>query len=202
MKLTIRYVALFSGTLIAGVYLHEIGHAVAGWIQGVAVVPTPAKEYILRSALDWNRECWIAFGGVAGTTVAVLAAALYFWLKPCIDREAILVGAILPLGFYALRFLLVGRGHGETEWQAAQAALGLRPAGHAIDIFLLCLLIAGLIVWGLRLHPPPSSWLRVGVMAAVGTVVLVALQVGNNAIFDHLFPVVKILNAPSGLDPR
>ena len=41
-----------SGSLIAGVYLHEVGQAVAGWVNGVAVVPTPAKEYILQSQLD------------------------------------------------------------------------------------------------------------------------------------------------------
>lgn len=41
MKATIRYALVFTGAAVAGVYLHEIGHAVAGWIQGIAVVPTP-----------------------------------------------------------------------------------------------------------------------------------------------------------------
>jgi hypothetical protein len=128
MKLSIRYMLLFSATVIAGVYLHEIGHAVAGWLNGVAIVPTPAKEYILQSELGWSKEIWIALGGVVGTTVAALAAALYFWRQPCSDREAVVAGAFLPLGLYTLRFLLVGRGHDATEWQAAQAALGLPPA--------------------------------------------------------------------------
>jgi len=43
MKLSIRYMLLFSATVIAGAYLHEIGHAVAGWVNGVAIVPTPAN---------------------------------------------------------------------------------------------------------------------------------------------------------------
>lgn len=107
---------LFSGSLIAGVYLHEIGHAVAGWVNGVAIVPTPAKEYILQLELDWSKEIWIALGGVIGTTVAALAAALYFWRQPCSDREAVLAGAFLPLDVYTLRFLLVGGSHDAAEW--------------------------------------------------------------------------------------
>jgi hypothetical protein len=133
MKLSLRYMLLFCGSVIAVVYLHEIGHAVAGWVNGIAVVPTPAKEYILQSQLPWSKEIWIALGGVIGTTVAALAAALYFWRKPCSDREAILAGAFLPVGVYTLRFVLVGRGHDATEWQAAQAALNLPPAGNCVS---------------------------------------------------------------------
>jgi len=202
MKLNIRYVLLFSAALIAAIYLHEIGHAAVGWIIGVAVVPTPAKEYVLQSQLDWSKEIWIALGGIVGSTVAALAAALHFWRKTSSEREAILFGAFLPLGFYSLRFLLVGRGHDDVEWQAAQTALGLRPAGHAIDVFFLCLLIAGLAVWFFRLHPPLRSWLRLATMAIVGIVLMIALQAGNNAVFDHRFPVVDIANIPAELDPR
>jgi hypothetical protein len=193
---------LFLGAVIAGVYLHEVGHAVVGWVNGIAIVPTPAKEYVLQSQLEWNKEIWISLGGVLGTTVAVLAAGLYFWRKPCLDREAILAGALLPLGLYTFRFLCVGRGHDETEWQAAQTALGLPPAGHAIDVFFLCLLNAGLIVWGIRLRPRLSSLLRLVALVIAGIILLVLLQAGNNAVFDRVFPVVKVVNVPPGLDPR
>ncbi|MFZ0819446.1 MAG: hypothetical protein WAM91_05210 [Candidatus Acidiferrales bacterium] len=202
MKLSIRYVLFFSVAVIAGVYLHEIGHAVVGWMEGVAVVPTPAKEYVLQSQLGWDNETWIALGGPIGTTVAALAAALYFWRKPRPASEAILFGAFLPLASYSLRFLIVGRGHDDIEWQAAQAALGLRPSGHAIDVFFLCLFITGLAVWFFRLRPLLWSWLRLATMMIVGIVLLIALQVGNNAVFDHHFPLVKIINVPAGLDPR
>jgi len=189
-----------TATVIAGVYLHEIGHAVAGWLNGVAIVPTPAQEYILQSTLDWSKEIWIALGGVIGTTAAALAGALYFWGQPGSDREAVLVGAFLPVGVYTLRFSLVGRGHDGTEWQAAQTALGLRPAGHAIDLFFLCALIAGLGVWAIRLHPRLLSVLRLVSMAIIGIILLVVLQAGNNSVFDRVFPVAKVINVPPGLD--
>jgi hypothetical protein len=202
MKLNLRYMLIFSGALIAGACLHELGHAIVGWVNGVATVPTPTKEYVLQTQLAWNKEIWISLGGVIGTTVAVLAAGLYFWRKPCLDREAILAGALLPLGVYTLRFLVVGRGHDGTEWQAAQTALGLPPAGHAIDAFFLCLLIAGFIVWAIRLYPPMSSLLRLVTLAIAGIILMVVLQLGNNAVFDRLFPVVKTVNVPTELDPR
>jgi hypothetical protein len=202
MKLSLRYMLLFSGSVIAGVYLHEIGHAVAGWVNGVAVVPTPAKEYILQSQLDWSKEIWIALGGVIGTTVAALAAAFYLWRQPCPDREAILAGAFLPVGVYTLRFVLVGRGHDATEWQAAQTALNLPIAGHAIDLFFLCLLIAGLAVWVIRLHPRLSSVLRLVSMTIMGIILLISLQAGNNAVLDRVFPRVTMVNLPAELDAR
>jgi hypothetical protein len=202
MKLSIGYLLLFSATVIAGVYLHEIGHAVAGLLEGIPVLPTPAKEYILQSELGWSKEIWIALGGVIGTTVAALAAALYFWRQACSDREAILAGAFLPLGLYTLRFLLVGRGHDATEWQAAQAALGLPPAGHAIGLFFLFLLIAGFVIWRIRRRPRLSSLLRLVILAMVGIILLVALQAGNNAVFGRVFPVVTVVNVPAGFDPR
>ncbi len=202
MKINTRYVVLFVGALIGAVYLHELGHAVAGWTEGIAVVPTPAKEYVLQPQLGWNMEIWIALGGIAGTTVAAIAAAVYFWRKPCPDSEAIQVGAFLPLGFYSLRFLLAGRGHDGLEWQAAQTALGLRPTGHAIDVFLLVLLVVNLAIWVHRIRPRLASWLRLATLATAGIILLVALQAGNNAVFDHLFPVVQISDGPTGLDPR
>lgn len=202
MKSNIRYVLVFSAAVVAGVYVHELGHAIAGWVSGVAVIPTPAKEYVLQSQLDWNTETWIALGGVIGTTAAALAATLYFWRRQSSDSEAILAGAFLPIALYTIRFLLVGRGHDSSEWQAAQTALGLAPAGHAIDVFFLCFLMAGVVTWGIRRHPPPRSMLRLVALAIAGIILLIALQVGNNAMFDHVFPKVKFVNVPVGLNVR
>jgi hypothetical protein len=203
MKASVRYALAFTGTTIAGVYLHEIGHAVAGWVQGIAVVPTPAKEYILRSQVYWNQEIWIALGGIVGTTLAVVGATLYFLQERRPVAEAVLFGALIPPCLYTIRFLLVGRGHDGSEWQAAQTVLGLAPAGHGIDVFFLCLSLAGIIVWGSRLRfPLRYSLLRLAGLAMAGVILLIALQVGNNSLFDRFFPTTRVVNAPSGLDPR
>jgi hypothetical protein len=203
MKASVRYASVFAGTTIAGVYLHEFGHAVAGWMQGIAVVPTPAKEYILRSQVYWNQEIWIALGGIVGTTLAIVGATLYFLRERRPIAEAVLLGALIPPCLYTIRFLLVGRGHDGSEWQAAQTALGLAPAGHGIDVLFLCLPLAGIIVWGSRLRfPLRYSLLRLFGLAIAGVILLIALQVGNNSLFDRFFPATRVVNAPSGLDPR
>jgi hypothetical protein len=202
MKHSLRYMLLFSGPIIAGVYLHEIGHAVAGWVNGVVVVLTLDKEYILQSQLDSSKEIWIALGDVIGTTVAALAAAFCLWHQPCSDREVVAAGAFLPLGLYTLRFLLVGRGHDPTEWQTTQAALDLAPDGHAIDLFFPCLLIAGLAVWAIRLNARPSSVLRLVSMPIIGIILLISPQAGDNAVLDQVFPVAEVVNLPRGFDAQ
>ena len=203
MKPNVRYTFAFAGATIAGVYLHEMGHAVAGWLQGIAVVPTPAKEYILQSHVAWNQQIWISLGGPVGTTVAVIGAMLYFLRSRRTAADAVLLGSLLPLCLYTLRFVLVGRGHDGLEWQAAQTALGLAPAGHAIDVFFLCLCLAGLALWGSRLHfPLRYSLLKFAGLAIAGVILLVVLQAGNNRLFDGHFPATRLTNAPQGLDPR
>jgi len=52
------------------------------------------------------------------------------------------------------------------------------------------------------LHPTLRTWLRLATMVIGGVVLLIVLQVGNNAVFDHRFPAVKIVNVPAGLGPR
>jgi hypothetical protein len=203
MKARVHYGLVFAAATFAGVYLHEIGHATAGWVLGIAVVPTPAKEYILRSEVSWNQEIWISLGGVVGTTLAIVGATLYFLRQRRPEAEAILLGALIPPCLYTVRFLLAGRGHDGLEWQAAQTALGLAPAGHAIDIFFLCLCLVGIIAWGSRLgFPLRYSLLKLAGLTIAGVILLVVLQAGNNRLFDHHFPATRVADTPSGLDPR
>ena len=203
MKSTIRYTLVFAAAAVAGVYLHEIGHAVAGWVQGIAIIPTPAKEYVLRSQVEWGQEIRIALGGVVGTVLAVLGALFWFVRKRRPETEAVFAGALLPPGVYTLRFLLQGRGHDGLEWQAAQTILGLSPAGHAIDFFFMGIFIAGIIVLIVHQHAPLRSTLLKFIGLAVGGIILmVVLQVGNNTLFDRFFSKSDGVNVPSGLDPR
>jgi hypothetical protein len=64
------------------------------------------------------------------------------------------------------------------------------------------LLIAALVIWGIRRRPRLSSLLRLVILAMVGIFLLIVLQAGNNAVFDRMFPVVKVVNQPARLDAR
>jgi uncharacterized membrane protein len=168
------------------------------------VVPTPAKEYVLRDEVEWAQETWMSLGGVAATVLLVVCAPIWYARHPRPAADAVLGVVLVPLFAYTIRFLLVGRGHDGTEWQAAQSALGATPSGHLVDILLLCLLLAGAAAWIIRRRsslPSPAAARAAGLML-VGVVLLVVLQVANNALFDRCFPATQTANVPEGPDPR
>ncbi len=205
MRSGLRFAAVFAIACIAGVYVHELGHAVAGWVQGVSVFPTPLKEYVLQEQVEWRQQIWIALGGVAGTALVMLGAlGWYLRARRQAIADAILAGAFLPSFLYAVRFLLAGRGHDGLEWQEAQSALGVAPFGHTVDMLLLGLLLAGISVWLVhrRRSWRWSSLIKAAGLMLAGVVLLVFLQVGNNALFDRYFPTTVTVNAPEGFEYR
>ena len=179
---------VFVGALVASFYIHEIGHCAIAWVHGFPAIPTPAKEYIL-GPLSPAVQNAIALGGVVGTVTALLGALSWLLCCPSATRSALLAGAVTAPGFYTLRFLLAGRGHDATEFQEAQAAMGLSYSGHALDWIFLGLFVLAAAVWfwrtRARLTPRLAARLLSGTLAAL--VIVVLLQSINNAVFDPLF---------------
>jgi hypothetical protein len=131
----------------------------------------------------------ISLGGILGSVLAFLGALWLYFKWPTARASAILAGALfLPL-FYVLRFLVVGRGHDATEFQEAQAALGLSYSGHALDWFFLIAWIAITLVWLLKSRTRPGTRLLWKCLkgAVVGLLLLTVLQRTNNMIFDPIF---------------
>jgi hypothetical protein len=160
----------------------------AAWLHGVPAVPTFAKEYILGPLTEVAQN-QMALGGLVGTVAALLAAGTWHNRRPGAMRSALLAGTLVLPGFYALRFFLAGRGHDGTEFQEAQAALGLSYAGHAMDWLFVGLFVVAGMFWFWRTRPPLNLRLavRLAAGAVVGLAVLVFVQVGNNAMFDRFF---------------
>jgi hypothetical protein len=189
MKDDLRFALILAGVCVAGVYFHELGHAVAGWVQGIPVVPTPAKEYVLRDGIEWRQQAWISLGGVLGTALLVLGSLAWYARERRAAADAVLAGVLLPPCLYTIRFLIAGRGHDGQEWQEAQSAVGLAPDGHAVDILFLCLFLVGTAAWVVRRRSSLqwASFLRAAGLAVGGMVLLIVLQVANNAVFDRFF---------------
>jgi len=200
MSQRLRFGLRYAGVAIAAAFVHEIGHALFGWLQGIPILPTPAKEYILQPAVDWHQKIWISLGGVLATALLVWGTVIWYARKQHPPDDAVLAGVLLVPFLYTLRFLLAGRGHDGSEWQEAQSALGANPAGHAVDVLFLCLLLAGITAWIIRSRASlrVASIGKVAGVALLGTVLLVFLQVANNALFDRFFPKVATLNVPTG----
>jgi hypothetical protein len=204
MRENARLLVIFATTCIGGVFVHELGHAIGGWIQGIAVVPTPAKEYILQAHVEWHQMTWIAFGGVAATAFLTLGTVIWYVRQSQPAADVVLAGILLPPLAYTMRFLLAGRGHDDIEWQAAQSALGAAPAGHAIDLLFAFLSLLGIAAWighrGRSLRG--SSVAKAAGLMFSGLVLLVIIQIANNVLFDRFFQYTQTLNKPPMLDPR
>jgi hypothetical protein len=185
----------FVGAVVASIFLHELGHCSVAWLHGYPAIPTPAKEYILRP-LSEAAQYQVALGGIFGSVLALFVAGFcrYRYLTPTFS--AIFAGAMLPPGFYTLRFILAGPGHDATEFQEAQAALGLPYAGHSADWFFLGLFVAAAAFWFLLTRPrlTPRQLGRLFAGAFAGLLVLILLQSVNNIIFDRLFESGPIQN--------
>jgi hypothetical protein len=182
-----RWWLALATAIVGAVFLHEIGHCVVAWLHGYVAIPTPAKEYVLTSPSP-DAQNLIALGGVVGSVVALLGAMAWLRRRPDATRSALLAGALSLPGAYILRFWLAGRGHDGTEFQEAQAALGLSPAGHALDWFFVGLFVTAVGFWVRHTGPHLSFGLagRLLLGAVAALFVLIVLQVANNAVFDPL----------------
>jgi glucan phosphoethanolaminetransferase (alkaline phosphatase superfamily) len=131
----------------------------------------------------------IALGGILGSVLTFLGALWLYFKSPVAKASAILAGTLTTPLFYVVRFLVVGRGHDATEFQEAQAALGLSYSGHALDWFFLIALIAIALIWLLKSRTRPGLHLLWKCLkgAALGVLLLAGLQMTNNMIFDPIF---------------
>ena len=190
---------VFAVSAIGSAYLHELGHCIPAWAHGYPAVPTPAKEYILAAVTDPVQRV-ISLGGILATVLASLAALWLYVRSRAARASAILAGTLLVPLAYVVRFLVEGRGHDATEFQEAQAALGLSYSGHALDWFFLTALIAISLAWLWKSGARPGRPLLWKCLqgAALGFVLLVGLQVTNNMIFD---PIFGHQSRPSGQGP-
>jgi hypothetical protein len=187
-KAQARLWLIFVGSILVSVYVHEVGHCLPAWLCGYPAVPTPAKEYILAVVSDRVQHA-IALGGILGTVLALICALCLYLRRPTATTSAILFGTLLTPVLYVLRFLIAGRGHDGTEFQNAQAALGLSYSGHALDWFFLTACTAIGLLWLLKSRTRPGiRFLRKRAMGAVfGLLLLLGLQMINNMVFDPIF---------------
>ena len=184
----LRLWLVFAGSALGSAYVHELGHCIPAWVHGCPAVPTPAKEYILASVTEPVQRA-VALGGILGTVVSFLGACWLYVRSQSAGASATLAGTLMIPLFYVVRFFVEGRGHDATEFQEAQAALGLSYSGHALDWFFLTALIAMALVWlwTSRTRPGlPLLW-KCLQGAALGLVLLAGLQATSNMIFDPIF---------------
>jgi hypothetical protein len=91
-------------------------------------------------------------------------------------------------GFYTLRFVLAGRGHDGTEFQEAQAALGLSYTGHGLDWLFVSLFVAATVFWFWRARARLTPKLVARLIVAPTRLGLVISDADRIVITNRLAP--------------
>lgn len=185
LKTEVKIWGVYFVTILVSIFLHELGHCLAAWVHGFSAIPTPAKAY-LTAPVPANVTNYFSLGGIIASILFPLIVFPVFLFSSYKFRSALLAGAIAMPGIYSLRFILQGRGHDDTEFQEAQAAMGFAYSGHFVDVVFLVLFVLGLVLWIFSAKPTYKIAGRILVGAILAVFFIVAVQKINNAIFDPL----------------
>ncbi len=186
MKETIKTWATYFGFVLLSVYTHELGHSIVSWMMGYKSVPTFAKEYALET-IPPQAQQYVSLGGILGNVLFVVIAAAFYFKSVFKYKTALFAAAIASPGVYTILFLLKGRGHDSTEFQEAQAALGLNYPGHSADFLFLFVFLAGLVILCVTVKLNSKIVARFLLGSLLTILFMVALQTVNNRIFDRFF---------------
>jgi hypothetical protein len=179
-------------TAMAGIWIHEIGHCIPAWLNGIPAFPSPANEYILHPVSTELNQC-ISLGGYVGTLLFIIIALLVFLLTNFRYKTEIYAGATAIIGMYCILILFNGRGHGGHEFQEAQAAMGYTYSGHSMDVIVVVLLIFLASIWFLYKKPKINIIWRLLTGAIITFFFFIFYEWINNLIFDPFFKSQAIL---------
>lgn len=172
--------------IFCSAFIHEIGHCIPAWLSGYRAIPTPAMEYI-SDDIPMDLKQYVSLGGILATIILVLVILFLYTFRNKMVSSSLLAGVLALPGVYTLRFLILGRGHDATEFQEAQAAMGFSYSGHSLDWIFMIIFLTASLIWFLKSKPGYKIIGRLTLGAIITILFIVALQEGNNALFDPLF---------------
>ena len=189
-KKEIKDWSIYFAAILMACLIHEIGHCIPAWINGIVAVPTPAKQYV-PPGIPITIQQGISFGGLAGT----ILFSIIILISGLIAKErlnwAIVAGALATPGFYTFRFITMGRGHDATEFQEAQNFMGFSYSGHLLDWIFLSISVLGILIWIYTCRPGYKVAGRLSIGIILTLVFIIGLQTINNLIFD---PILQKFN--------
>jgi hypothetical protein len=193
MRDRLRFLLLLIVAAIVSTLLHELGHCVFYWAQGVPAAMSVTKEYPLTDITASQYAIGSAGGPLFSIAAVVLAVSLYRRRREAGPLKGFLSALILTGAFYfilrSLIALLKGRG-GELDSAASLLGLDYRAA---IVVFVAVIAVS-FYLW-IRAGGPRFSLKHAGyfVVLLIGYVIfVVALQSIDQSLFWAKFPSVEI----------
>jgi hypothetical protein len=171
---------------MTGIWIHEIGHCIPAWLNGIAAFPSPANEYILQPvSKDLNQS--ISLCGYVGTATFIILVLIVFLFTDFRFRSELYAGATAIIGMYCTLIFFNGRGHGGHEFQEAQAAMGFSYNGHSMDIAVIVLFITLVAICFFTDKPKPAIIWRLLIGAILTFFFFIFYEHINNLVFDPVF---------------
>lgn len=189
----LRFLALLAVAAVASTLLHELGHCVFYWVQGVPAGMSLTKEFPLRDITAVQYAVGSVGGPAASLGLLVLATALFRRYSAREKLRDVLSALILANVYYivlrSLIALLKGAG-GELDAIAGLVGLNFRAV---VVVFLTVSLVC---VYGWISAGGPRPNLRNAatfVVLLVGYVFLVVgLESIDRKLFWRRFPTIEI----------
>jgi hypothetical protein len=190
---SLRFVGVFLVMSLAAVLVHEFGHCLFYWIQGIPAGMSLVKEYPLRNITDLE----YAIGSAGGPlmNVLLLVAAL-LWLRRTRpdtgSRRWAMALIIANLSYFIIRSVLALLKNDGGELTDAASLVGL--SFHAALVFFLAVTVFAL-VWMVKVASIPvrvGSAFRLLGLVFLNLFFLVALEAFDQAFFWEKFPTIEI----------
>ena len=188
-----RFLLLLIVAAIVSTLLHELGHCVFYWAQGVPAAMSLVKEFPLRDITALEYAIGSAGGVVGSLAIALGAAAVHRSQATSVARSSFTAALALASTFYfALRGLLALLQQRGGELGDVAGLVGL---GHVWIVVAYAAISIALIATWLRTTGLAPSPRRLGAglgLFVVYVVVLVAVQSFDAAYLWQRFPTIAI----------
>lgn len=192
-KTAIRFTLLVFAAAIVSTLLHELGHCVFYWLQGIPAAMSLTKEYPLRDITATQYAIGSVGGPFSNMVQIVVAAWLYQSESFTRMRKQLLSAFILANVFYfILRGLLALLKRRGRELDSAANLIGMDY--RVVVAVFFCIALIVLYLW------IKASKTRITLrrsLAFVGLffgyfVVMVGVQVFDQELFWRKFPTIQI----------
>ena len=190
---SLRFPALFLLLALFSALLHELGHCIIYWVQGIPAGMSLVKEYPLRDITDLEYAVGSA-GGPLSNVVQISIGLIWVQRARLNSRWGRwgLAFVLANVCYFIVRSgiaLLTGEGGELTD---AASLVGLSYQG-AIVLFIL--ISVGALVWTVRAARLRIGWRRVFQFPGVVIlyfIFLVVVQTFDRAVFWDRFPTIEI----------